>query len=446
MFGEGPRTFVHFWDDMEAEINLARIAEMAIPVKGVSYHDPLRFLDIFLNGVSRPTHTHRHGPTGGNRKLSWRQVTSRFFPRIPGVAVRLGSSISKPPFTWRNANPVFLALSFTYNTNALYRILSILRDERVVEASRVDNLLDNACLLLSSIYRARNHFLLRNTNNNFNMYLLSKVIESTVGPTNYCADRQEERLTRQSLMFALELARAHTALSTEEKMALALGKGVTFVESHLAQPVARLTVGVEDMSFRFFERRLAIDHRHRLLSQIERAGRHQSSFVLAVILDDTAESVDDLLWINDIMAMFPFLKVNLLLNTAKISINFSADMLDAVLAHPSFSDLASRYGNQLIATEIYCPFISFETEYLPPAAHRVIDAADAVFIKGANFFETCQLTHKNRYHGFVVFGPISRAYTGLQDFDAVFVHLPAGVPGYIHRNPPAQLTQLQQLA
>jgi hypothetical protein len=229
-------------------------------------------------------------------------------------------------------------------------------------------------------------------------------------------------------------------------MAAALGKGVAFVESRLAQPSGKVTAGVEDVSFRFFGRHLAIDHRDRLLSQIAQAGHRQDSFVLAVILDDTAESVDDLLWLNDLMAMFPFLKVDLLLNSAKISINFSADMLEKTLAHPSFRDLASRHGTQLVTTEIYCPFISFEAKYLPPVAHRVIDAADAVFIKGANFFETCQLTHKGRYHAFVVFGPISRAYTGLRDFDAVFAHLPAGVPGYVHRNHPAQLIPLKQLA
>ncbi|HEX9639902.1 MAG TPA: hypothetical protein VGB13_01160, partial [Candidatus Krumholzibacteria bacterium] len=53
------------------------------------------------------------------------------------------------------------------------------------------------------------------------------------------------------------------------------------------------------------------------------------------------------------------------------------------------------------------------------------------------FFETCQIAHKDSFHGFVVFGGVSRSYTGLCDFDPVFVHLPAGTTGYKHDGPSA---------
>ena len=65
-----------------------------------------------------------------------------------------------------------------------------------------------------------------------------------------------------------------------------------------------------------------------------------------------------------------------------------------------------RFGNQFKVTKIYCPFISFQTNYLPPNAKRVIKESDVVYIKGANFFETCQIPEKKSFHVFVVFGPI----------------------------------------
>ena len=63
----------------------------------------------------------------------------------------------------------------------------------------------------------------------------------------------------------------------------------------------------------------------------------------------------------------------------------------------------------------------------------VIREADAVFIKGANFFETCQIREKPTFHAFVVYGPVSKSYTGLGDFDGVFAYLPPGEVGYAHR-------------
>jgi len=178
---------------------------------------------------------------------------------------------------------------------------------------------------------------------------------------------------------------------------------------------------------------------------ISDAGPRKNGFTLAVILDDATETVDDLLWIMAAMNQFPFLKIVLLVNTAQVSINFSAQMLDVILQTDCFKGLANHMGGQLRVLPIYCPFISFQTEYLSQRARRAISQADAVYIKGANFFETCQIPEKETFYAFVVYGPISRLYTGLQDFSAVFAHLPAGTAGYVHNRQSEKIVTLSHI-
>jgi hypothetical protein len=267
------------------------------------------------------------------------------------------------------------------------------------------------------------------------MYLLSKTVERLVGTACYDAGAQEVETTRRTLDVALALAPEHSTLSFADKVSLSLGAGVSFAESRLRDGALEpgALQAVQEVAYRYHRAPLAIDHRAELVSTIADAGHERGTFRLAVVLDDTTESVVDLLWLQDLLQAFPFLTIELLVNTAQISINFSADMLSRVCATGVFRPLASRLGAQVVVTPVYCPLISFQTAYLPFEAHRAIRTADAVFVKGANFFETCQIPDKPTFHAFVVFGPVSRRYTGLNDLSPVFVHLPAGVEGYRHR-------------
>jgi hypothetical protein len=364
----------------------------------------------------------------------WDEIHRDLFPRIPGVAFALDDNLNLPPYAWRNASPRQLALSFTYNTNAVFRILNWLQDESRIADAEVKGLLDNACLRLARIYRARAHHVIRNINNNVNMYLISKVVEQLVGRRRYDSEAQELTPTLRSLHAALAIARDHVDLPVLEKMGVAVGAGVSFVESRIrgGSINTRDITAVQERSYQYFGRRLAIDDRLELLDMVADAGRTRGAFRLAVILDDATETIDDLLWLQDLVVLFPFLVVDLLVNTAQVSINFSAHLLPAIRHWPALCDLTEREGAQFIVTPVYCPFISFQLDFLPPKARRAISTADAVYIKGANFFETCQIQDKPTFHAFVVFGPISRLLTGLEDFDAVFAYLPSGTAGYVY--------------
>ena len=443
---------IRFWEGLAAEIDLDAIAAAAVPVKGVSYHSPLRFLEIYAEITARAGHVEGSDCVSRTNwesgPYAWEDIERIFWPRIPFVDVHMGENTPQPPFPWRDAAPHFLCVSFTYNTNALYRILDLLLNRDIIAHHEIDSLLDRACFALARIYTARGHFVMKNMNNNFNMFLISRVAEVLLGKDRYDSDCQEMESTRKALGVALSMVSEHRGLDIIEKMGLALGRGVSFIESrlHRERLLGRVDAHqVREAAYRYFDSPLAIDHREELLDMITNAGLIGNAFSLAVILDDATESVDDLLWLDDLMAQFPFLRIHLLLNTAQISINFSSEMLGNVLGIESFRRLAGRLGSQFFVTQFYCPFISFQTNLLTPDAREIIARSDAVYIKGANFFETCQIPEKHTFHAFVVYGPISRAYTGLNDYSGVFVHLPPGTTGFLHSKNPDEILTLSSI-
>lgn len=426
-------TRIDFWPGHSAELPLHDIAAGAVPVKGVAHETPLRFLEIYTNSP--------------HEQMAWDEVERDVLPRIPGVPISLATHYPQPPYAWRDATPHQLAVSFTYNTNAFYRILCVLRDQGRIAAADVPGLLDAACRELARIYRAGSHRIILNINNNLNMYLISKVIERLVGRRAYDVEEQELHVTTRSLTQALMLAVDRTSLPTLEKMAIAVGTGISFIESRLGERglTRDAAITVQERSYAHYGRRLSIDDRNLLLNMINSRASTDGRFRLAVILDDTTETVDDLLWLQDVVQQYPHLMVDLLVNTAQISINFSTHMLSAVEAWTPLRRLMSRIGTQLVVTRTYCPFISFQTNYLSSAATRAIHLADAVYVKGANFFETCQIVDKPTFHAFVVFGPISRMLTGLTDGAAVFAYLPPGCAGYQHQGSEAPTVTLSEV-
>ena len=247
-----------------------------------------------------------------------------------------------------------------------------------------------------------------------------------------------------ALNVSLEMVEEHASLQVTQQMGLALGKGIAFLEQHTgtASLSKHALSRTEEISYKYTERKIVLDDRDILLDKVKDANEIGRKISMCAILDDTAETVDDLLWMQQLMVKYPRFHVNLLVNIAQISINFASHMIDAVLRCRTFRDLAVRLGTQLTTTKTYCPLISLQSNLLDDSARKAIEAADFIFIKGLNFFETCQLPEKDVFHSFVVYGPVSRAYTGLPDLSGVFVYLPAGVAGYRHSRDTSRLTTL----
>jgi hypothetical protein len=435
---------IEFWDNLTHDIDLNALRSSAVSVKGTSYRDPCRFLEIYGNSSPHPNGFQKSFPVVDYLD---EEIKDTFIPKIPNVKVELGESIYQAPFVWNDCHPDALAINFTYNTNAIYRIIYNLSVTGKIPRKEIDNLVDRACILLSAIYKSNGFQIVRCTNNNINMFIVSKVIEVITGKSVYNCDQQEAEATTNALFMALEMAKEHASLQPKEQMGLALGKGIAFLEKHsIARILPRdIAQGISETMFKYTEGQIAIDDRQKLIDMVGEADDKAEEILMCAILDDTAESIDDLLWMQSLMIRYPRFRVNLLVNRAQVSINFSAAMLDSVLASSHFIGLKERLTRQLIVTMTYCPLISFQTNLLPCEAMEAIREADFVYVKGLNFFETCQLVDKDTFYAFVVYGPISRLYTGFDELDGIFAFLPAGFRGYIHNSNWAKIVTLRQI-
>ena len=434
-------TNIRFWDGLTAEIDLADIKRTAMWVKGSVCPEPLRFLEVYQDlGANPAQHAHdltrspvlQQGSDFGT--MSWRTVEESFLPRIPGTAFRLGPELNQPPYCWRECDPHTLAVNFTYNSSAIYRILDDLVKQRTIPQKRFSDLFNRICLCLAKVYRANDHFVMRHMNNNVSMYLVPKVIEHVLGKHIYDSDRQDEPLTNSALSVSLDLLGDYSSLNIRSLMAVALGKGVSFMERHVRdRSIDKVNlISIQEVFHSYSERPLAIDHRDVLINMIENHCAKKNSFTMTAIVDDTTETVDDLLWMLKVLEQYPASRIEAVINTARVSVNFSLDMMSPVLNAPEFSGLAARLGGQFRLIPTYSPLLALQANCLTPSVLEAIERADAVYVKGANYFETLQLMDKDVFYAFVVHGPISAKYTGLKPYDAVFAYVPAGTTGYVH--------------
>lgn len=430
---------IDFWEGCSVDIDLMHLRGNSITVKGKRFKDPCRFLEIF--GNTKPDTSSVMKNDANNHDIR------HYIPKSPYTSCPIGSGIYQPPFVWEDCTPLALAFNFTYNTNALFRIFSNLADIGKIERKDINALIDKACIRLSEIYKSHNSFILRYINNNINMYILSKVVEDLLGCEVYDSSLQEPDLTSMTLDVTLKNIAPYVSLTTKQIMACALGRGIAFLENNISIGTSDKlsTHKVEDNTFRYFEGKFAIDHRELLINRIREAQSNNKIIRMCAILDDTSESVLDLLWMQSLAIEFNMFHIHLLLNRAQISINFSSKMLSIVQQSPSFAPLRNLLGRQIFKHSTYCPLISFQSNFLSKDAWKVINECDFAFVKGLNFFETCQNLQKDTFYSFVVYGPISCLYTGLLDYDPVFVCVPKGATGYLHNKDHSQIRRLTDL-
>jgi len=284
-------------------------------------------------------------------------------------------------------------------------------------------------------------------NNNINMFIISKVIETIVGKDIYNSELQELAATTKALAETLDTTDEFINYPVKNQIAFALGKGVAFIEKY-AQSKSLLhskMPKIEEISYKYIEKGIIIDHRQLLLDKVADAEEKAQEITMCAILDDTVESVFDLLWIQTMIQSNKYFIVNCIVNTAQVSINFSIHMLDQVLRNKNFKVLRDNLNKRFLITSARCPLISYQPNYFTKEMRTAIDKSDFVYIKGLNFFETCQIKEKDTFYAFVIYGPISELYTGLKNYDAVFVHIPIGQCGYYHNRDKSKIITLTQI-
>ena len=414
---------LEFWTDHKIDIEFDELRQNSVSVKGKSYQNPFRGLEIFGN-LEVPIDESNQDFT---LEFSDFTIQASYLQFQSGLNIPFGKGIYHPPFIWQDCSPKDLSINFTYITNVFYRILSSLADQNLIATDKIDSLLDEACRRLSIIYKLQEGFIMKHINNTLNMYLISKITENLVGRKIYKCEYQEPILTYRSLEQTLNSIDTYFSASILQQMSLSLGRGVTFSENFLAdnQILNRTDkMLVEERTNSYLDNSLVIDHRRHLIKRVQVANTQGINISMCAILDDTSETVFDLLWIQQLLERCKYFKVNLLLNRAQVSINFSSFMFKKILSNKSFLGLAKRLHTQLFIYEIFCPLISFQTNILTQNAWNIINGSDFIYVKGLNFFETCQIKGKDTYHAFIVYGNVSRLYTGLKDYDAVFAFIP----------------------
>nr|VFK19126.1 MAG: hypothetical protein BECKLFY1418C_GA0070996_105322 [Candidatus Kentron sp. LFY] len=330
-----------------------------------------------------------------------------------------------------------------YITNAFFRIFSSIADRGIVPRESVNRLIDEACRIISHIYRIQDGFILQHINNNINMYVISKISELILTRKIYDSLNQESGLVNKALDSTLDNIHMYEYFSVIDLMSFSLGRGIAFLENAINSRVSTEEKrSVDERTNAFSENEFPIDYRQHLIDRIEKSDAEGKSICMCTILDDTSESVFDLLWIQKIIRENRFLKVILLVNTAQISINFTSSMLEKIFLHRSFNYLASKLGDQFFVCKTFCPLISFQANLLQEEALQLIDQSDFLYVKGLNFFETCQVKKKDAYYAYVVYGPIARLYSGLSDYSPIFAYVPRDREGYVHNKDKQKIISL----
>lgn len=435
---------IEFWKHHLTDLDLKKLNREAISVKGTTFHNPCRSLEIYGN-VDFSDADHNHEMLLDRLGI---RLNSSSIILDSGIEVPLKEGIYHPPFVWQDCSPEILATNFTYITTSFYRILKGLTDQELIPTNQIENLLDKACLILSNIYKARDSYIMKNINNNLNMFLIFKIVENIAGKKVYDSNNQEPIITDKTLDYTLNSIDAFTSFSVKQLMAISLGRGIAYTEKFLGfQNIISSTNKylVEKKTHSYIDRKLTIDDRDHLISRVHCANDEGKKLSMCVILDDTSETVFDLLWMQKLLEANKFFKINLLVNTAQISINFSSSMLKKIFDNNHFKILASKLNTQLFIYETYCPFMSFQVNLLQSPAQKVIEESDFIYIKGLNFFETCQFKNKDTYYAFVVYGSVSCKYTGLKDNDSVFAFVPEGKTGYIHDKDSLKILTLHRI-
>src|SRR5580700_7930005 len=125
---------IEFWRGFTAEVDIEDILRSAVGVKGTSYHNPLRFLEIYGNMQNTPP------ATGDADHLSWPAIEDHFMPNGHNFNFSLGEDKYQPPFVWKDCDSRTLCISFLRNTNALFRILRNLSEVGGIPFSSVPEL------------------------------------------------------------------------------------------------------------------------------------------------------------------------------------------------------------------------------------------------------------------------------------------------------------------
>jgi uncharacterized protein with ATP-grasp and redox domains len=339
------------------------------------------------------------------------------------------------PFPLRLASPAKLSHSFRWiDANVKVQIEKALLQKN---ASREEcRIIANCALsIYSYILKHEQYSLALAINFNHSMFIQDRVLSLLLGPRQYLASDSLLKRSRIANDIALRYLEQLAPVSEKVLCKLSVFMGIVWTNSDELQEaylegVTTLLSEIETR-LRIAERPWCIDHTDSFLSMMNTSSGPSAM----VVLDDNGESIFDLALFQSLMQGNPRITLTFLVNKFPVSTNISLDAMSDILDKPYFRNLRQEVarGRASILVEEQ-PFRSFEQSYLTRKSREAVQESDVLYVKGANFFETFQITYKHRFYALAVQEFTTRMLTGCTEGSGIFVELMEGQDGYSYRS------------
>jgi hypothetical protein len=337
------------------------------------------------------------------------------------------------PFPLRLASPRKLIHTLVWiDTNIKTTVESIAK-LYMIPPSVIRYIAEMALTIYSYLIKQEDYYLARSINFNYSMFLQDRILNLIFGDDIYLSANWLQEQRQLANHIALQLLKNLGALSYRQICTLSVFMGVIWASHESVQQDFRTnpaaTLGTIDTQLSAQQANWCIDHIDQFLAEVGTDPQKP----IVVILDDNGESVFDIALFQRLLNDTGELSVNFVVNRYPVSNNIALDMFQALLKDPYFADLKQHFQQRRATLHVESqPFRSFEPAHLQPETLDAIRHSQATYIKGVNFFETCQFPDITRYHCFTVYGHTSMLLTGCAEGKGAFVKLNPGQTGYTY--------------
>jgi hypothetical protein len=341
------------------------------------------------------------------------------------------------PFPLRLATPQKLMHTLLWIDTNIKVSVEDLTIPRKVIAQTVRQIVEAVFKIYSLLVKQDNYFIARSINFNYSMFLQDRILQLLFGNAVFMNSDVLNRPGELANSMALQLLKGFHGLSYRQLCTLSVFMGLIWISSKDLQQAYNANpdeaLGKIETQLKSMQANWGIDHIDLFLRDME---ADSQPLTVAVVLDDNGESVFDIALFQRLLDDSGLLRVIFVVNQYQISNNIALRTFQVLLGDSYFANLRHHFDRG--RAEIYLEwqmFRSFDLEYLQPKTRRAFETSEITYIKGANFFETLQVTQNIRYYCFTVHGQTSMLLTGCAEGKGVFARLEGGSTGYTYHSP-----------
>ncbi len=344
-----------------------------------------------------------------------------------------------------NGNTFFLPLPFRLseasderNLHTLYWIdcnMKLQIEKALISFSIPKEFIEEVVLsafkIYSSLLKQNDYSLIRVINLNYSMFLQDRIIELLLG--NILVKERDITISSsfESNNRALQYLKTVNVRSVEKLSELSVFFGTVWLKNSQNSD----SFGTENNLLYNIENQLKISERRWGVNDFSILQNRISNLTapanVMVVLDDNGESVFDIAIFQRFLLEYPLLNVTFLTNRYPVSNNIFYGAFEKLLDDDYFLPMRQFIEDKRVTVSIEeQPFRSFEVDFLSKHTKEILKKTAFLYVKGVNFFETFQLPEIERFHCFVVYGLTSTMFTGFQEGDGIFAHIPKNEVAY----------------